>query len=340
MFACSSNGGIRHQREGFLAMPEITSARKLSNGYRHTLHELNQRYHEAWNRAERLQDELDNIKKSRAYRLFAWWRGLANYWRPSPRSSPASRFTSESLQNHRGPAAGSVSILIPFKDRLDLLRNCLRSLRRGTYPHREVVLLDNGSTCPRTLHYFQRLQARSHFRVIPCPGDFNFSRICNRGVRHAKGDFLLFLNNDVEVLTPDWLEQLLYLANCPDIGIVGATLLYPDGTLQHAGIFPSENGSWGHIYRGSPQDYPGEHGELTHARSVPAVTGACLLIRRSLFVEMNGFDERYALTFNDVDLCRRARERGLKVAITPHARLWHFESISRGFSREAIGCAT
>jgi GT2 family glycosyltransferase len=317
-------------------MAEISRGRELSARHRQTLHELNRRYQEAWNRAERLQDELDHIKKSRAYRLFAWWRSLADHWRRSPCSSPALPFTSEILQDYRGPATGSVSILIPFKDRLDLLRNCLRGLRRGTYPYRDVVLIDNGSTCPITLGYLERFQVRSRFKVVPCPGAFNFSRLCNRGARHADGDFLLFLNNDVEVLTPDWLEQFLYLANCPDIGIVGATLLYPDGTLQHAGIFSSEDGRWSHVYRGCPQDYRGDHGELAHARSVSAVTGACLMIRRSLFIEMNGFDERYAVTFNDVDLCRRVRERGLKVVISPHARLWHFESVSRGLSREAV----
>jgi GT2 family glycosyltransferase len=214
-----------------------------------------------------------------------------------------------------------------------LLRNCLRGLQRGSYERREIVLIDNGSTCARTLRYLDQVRAQPKFKVVPCPGPFNFSRLCNLGARQADGDFLLFLNNDVEVLTPDWLEQLLRLGNCPKVGVVGATLLYPDGTLQHAGIFPSGGGRFCHVYRGHPHDDPGDNGELGQARTVPAVTGACLMIRRSLFMEMGGFDETLGLTHNDVDLCRRVRERGLKVAVSPHARLWHLESLSRGFSR-------
>jgi GT2 family glycosyltransferase len=321
----------RHNRDRFTA-PAIAP------------HELNQRYKQQWDRAERLQDELDAIKKSRAYRLLCWWRGIARLWRkasrPAPDSGPLSAFPMENLEHCQGPGVGSVSILIPFKDRVELLRNCLRSLRRGSYPSVEILLLDNGSTCPRTLRYLERGRNLSAFQVIPCPGPFNFSRVCNVGARQASGDFLLFLNNDTEVLTPDWLEHLLRLGNRPDIGIVGATLLYPDGTLQHAGILPREGGQWSHVYRGLPQDYPGERGELLHARTVPAVTGACLMIRRTLFMEMGGFDERYDLTFNDVDLCSRIRGRGLKVAISPQARLWHFESMSRGFSRESLRAQT
>ena len=310
--------------------------------FREALHTLNRRYQEAWDRAERLQDELDHIKKSRVYRLLSWWRRLARRWRGFPGSqretlAPPS-FPSENLEATQVPVKGTVSILIPFKDHLDLLRNCLRSLRRGSYQSKEIILLDNGSTCPRMLKYLKRVRGLAGPKVIACPGPFNFSRICNLGARHAGGDFLLFLNNDMEVLDADWLEQLLRLGCRADVGIVGATLLYPDRTLQHAGIFPQGDGGWSHAYRGLPHDHSGDRGELRQARTVPAVTGACLLIGRDLFSALGGFDEKYGLTFNDVDLCCRVRERGLKVAISPCARLWHFESMSRGFSRDkAIG---
>jgi GT2 family glycosyltransferase len=227
-----------------------------------------------------------------------------------------------------------VSVVIPFKDQVDLLRNCLASLRRGSYQPTEIILLDNGSTCKRTLRYLGRIHALPGFKVIPCPGSFNFSWLCNLGARQAGGDFLLFLNNDVEILATDWLEQLLGLGGCPDVGIVGATLLYPDRTLQHAGIFPHSGGRWVHAYRGLPHDHAGAGGELRRARAVPAVTGACLMMGRGLFSEMGGLDEKYPVTYSDVDLCCRVRERGLKVAISPRARLWHFESMSRGFSRD------
>jgi GT2 family glycosyltransferase len=297
------------------------------------VHELNQRYKEAWDRAERLQAELDNIKGSRAWRLLIWWRRLA-FWRRSAPAVPPSSFRGENLEACRVRPAGTVSMLIPFKDRLDLLRNCLKSLRRSSYPY-QVVLIDNGSTNPRTCRYLQRLEARHRGTVVRYPGPFNFSRLCNLGARQATGDFLVFLNNDVKVLATDWLERLLELAGNRRIGAVGATLLYPNKTIQHAGIFPTQAGEWTHAYRGLPQDHGGDQGELRFARSVPAVTGACLMIRRDLFFEMGGYDERYPVTFNDVDLCCRLRQRGLTVAVTPHARLWHFESLSRGYTADA-----
>jgi GT2 family glycosyltransferase len=314
-------------------MSRASKTRAARSKWRQTLHELNRRYQEAWNRAERLQDELDQIKKSRSYRLLTWWRWFVGRWRAPPAAGAAPAFVVENLESCKRPPTGSVAIVIPFKDHVDMLANCLRSIRRASHRISEVILLDNGSSCPRTLRCLERLRRRPAFKVVACPGPFNFARLCNLGARQADADFLLFLNNDTEVLSLDWLNQLLTLANSPGIGIVGATLLYPDDTLQHAGIFPTKDGQWAHVYRGQPANYPGDDGELAHARSVPAVTGACLMIRRQLFMEMSGFDERYPVTFNDVDLCCRVRRRGLKVAITPHARLFHFESISRGFSR-------
>lgn len=323
-------------------MPRTSRRRRSwAGGYRETLHELNQRYRREWDRAERLQDELDEIKKSRSYRLLCWWRRLARLWRNEPTSAASDRdlinaFPVEYLDERRSHGSGTVSIVIPFRDQVELLRNCLRSLRRCSYRPMEVLLLDNGSTSPRTLRYLDRLQLRPEYRVFSCPGPFNFSRLCNRGGDEARGDFLVFLNNDVEALALDWLERLVELGGRPDIGIVGATLLYPDGALQHAGIFPDKGGRWRHVYRGCPQTYAGEARELVRARTVPAVTGACMLIRRDLFMEMGEFDARYPVTHNDIDLCCRVRKRGLKVAVSPHARLWHFESVSRGYSRENL----
>src|SRR5262249_24301783 len=158
----------------------------------------------------------------------------------------------------------------------------------------------------------ERLRERPGICVIDAPGPFNFSRLCNKAVQKACGNFVVFLNNDVEVLTSDWLEQMLRLGGHPEIGVVGATLLYPDGAIQHAGIFPTAGGSWTHAYRGQPADYAGECGELTNPRAVPAVTGACMMIRRDLFLSLGGFDERLPVTMNDVDLCVRVRPQALK----------------------------
>jgi GT2 family glycosyltransferase len=158
--------------------------------------------------------------------------------------------------------------------------------------------------------------------------------LCNEAASQAGGGFLLFLNNDVQPPADDWLAQMLRVGQDPRVGVVGATLLYPDQTLQHAGVFPLGNGEWQHAYRGAPANAEGDFGELRQVRAVPAVTGACLLVRRSRFWELGGFDERHAITLSDVALCQRAAEHGLLTAITPHARLVHFESLSRGYTRE------
>jgi GT2 family glycosyltransferase len=281
-------------------------------------------------RAERLRLELKRIKESRLYRLCCWLRGL---WPAGGQTAPE---TAPPPGPHRGepvtlaaPATGCVSVIIPFKDRVDLLHNCLTSLRRTTYRRRETVLVDNGSVEPRTERYLRRIARRRRTRIVLSPGVFNFSRLCNEGARAARGDWLLFLNNDTEVIAADWLDHLLHAAGRPGMGIVGATLLYPSGALQHAGMFPLPDGRWDHAWRGFPADHPGEAGELLQVRSVPAVTGACLLIGRRLFEDLGGFDEGLPVTHNDTDLCRRVRERGLLVVVTPHARLFHLESASR-----------
>jgi GT2 family glycosyltransferase len=299
------------------------------------IHELNRRYRQEWDRAERLRDELADIQGSRAWRLLALLRRFRR-WLFAPDSSPPAResFPGAALPDRLGQPQGQVSIVIPFKDRVELLRGCLRSLRPTTYRRFEVILVDNGSTEPRTRQYLQRLAGRRRVRVVDCPGPFNFSRLCNEGAREATGDHLLFLNNDTEVRSPDWLEQLLVIERYPEVGVAGGTLLYPDRTIQHAGMFPRGDGTWTHAYRGRPEDYGGEHGELWRVRIVPAVTGACLLIRRPLFEEVGGFDERLPVAFGDVDLCGRVRGKGLRVMVTPHARLLHFESLSRGYSRD------
>ncbi len=322
---------------------ETASAEETGGGaadFRLLVHALNQRYRREFDRAERLQAELENIKGSRAWRLLCWWCGLKSWlrstsWFVKPRAAqPAPWSDVQSLEHCRVAPRGCVSIVICFKNHPELLRNCLRRLLISTWKRFEIILIDNGSTCLETKRLLARLRGRRRIHILHRPGPFNFSQLCNDGARQARDRFLLFLNNDVEVLSPDWLQEMTALGGHPRIGVVGATLLYPDGTLQHAGIFPNGHGTWSHASRGRPADHAGELGELQVARSVPAVTGACLLIRRKLFQELGGFDEALPLTGNDVDLCTRARQRGLLVAITPHARLLHFESLGRGYSAE------
>jgi GT2 family glycosyltransferase len=309
------------------------------NPYRDLIHLLNQRYRREWERAEALAAELAAVRGSGFWRAVAWLRRLKARLLPPP-AEPAYLPWDEVCPEWADPPpapAGRVSIVIPFRDRVELLRNCVTSLRGSTYQDYEIVLVDNGSREPRTQRYLWRLAGRRAVKVVDGPGPFNFSRLCNAGARQAGGDFVLFLNNDTEVLSRDWLEQLLALGQRPEVGVVGATLLYPDRTIQHAGVFPRRDGMWTHRYRGLPADHPGDQGELRRVRSVPAVTAACLLIRRERFLQLGGFDERLPLTFSDVDLCLRVRQSGLLVVVTPGARLLHFESLSRGWVVDAPG---
>jgi GT2 family glycosyltransferase len=296
---------------------------------RELIHLLNQRYRREWERAEALQAELTRLRASPLGRLVAWFRRTRRALLPPPAEPAYLPWTGSSAgwTESAGRPLGRVSIIIPFKDRVELLQNCLRSLRIGTCRPHEIILVDNDSTERRTQRYLWHLAGRVGVQVVHSPGPFNFSGLCNEGACRATGQYVLFLNNDTEVLTPDWLERMLLLERYPEIGVVGATLLYPDGTIQHAGIFPRSDGTWTHRYRGCLAD----HGELRRVRSVPAVTGACLLMGRDQFLALGGFDERLSLTFGDVDLCRRVRRRGLLVVVTPHARLLHFESVSRGY---------
>jgi len=322
--------------------------RSASERYRRLIHLLNQRYREEFDRAERLRDQLADIKASRAWRFAC---GLKRLWSALAVRLPRLHFRKSEqrqalavrpwplrppLAGRRPPVRDRISIVIPFKDKLELLHDCLMSIQCGTHRKYEIILVDNGGNEPRTHEFLDRLEGKPGWQVITWPGAFNFSRLCNEGARRARGDYLLFLNNDTEVLSPDWLEQLLRVAEHPLAGVVGATLYYPNLTIQHAGIFRENGCTWSHVYRGKPADYPGQLGELKFVREVPAVTGACLLVRRDVFNELGGFDERLPVTFNDIDLCRRVRRHGLRVFITPHAQLLHYESLSRGYQVEPV----
>jgi GT2 family glycosyltransferase len=318
-----------------LVTERATRPGRRRHPYGELIHFLNQRYHQEWERAEALQCKLARLQRWKILPIIEWVGRIGRHLRALVRHRALD--VSQRAILYAPPAAlpapaGLVSIVIPFRDRPELLRNCLRSLSASTYRRFEVILVDNGSTEPRARRLLDRYAARPNVRIVAAPGDFNFARLCNRGAEAAAGEFLLFLNNDTEVLDRSWLEQLLTIAGDPSVGIVGATLLYPDETIQHAGMFRRSDGVWVHPYRGRPADEPGERGELQRARCVPAVTAACMLVRRGLFQSLGGFDERFAVMHNDVDLCARVRQRGLQVVVTPHARLYHYESLSRGYA--------
>ncbi len=230
------------------------------------------------------------------------------------------------------PEPPLVSIVIPTRDLADSLAEVLDGLlARTDYGPLEIIIVDNDSVEPATRDLFERHAADPRVRVLPSPGPFNFSALSNAGAAAARGDVLLFLNNDVEVIEPGWLRELVSIACDPQVGAVGAKLLYPDGSLQHGGVVLGVGGIACHSHLGIPRDDPGYFARMVILQEVSAVTGACLALRRSVFEEVGGFDQQHlAVAFNDIDLCLRIGAAGYRVIWTPHAQLIHHESKSRG----------
>ena len=228
-------------------------------------------------------------------------------------------------------SAPFVSILIPNKDHIEDLKRCVDSiLEKTTYDHYEIIIIENNSTEEQTFRYYEDLKQNSRITIITYKHPFNYSAINNAGVIQARGEQILLLNNDTEVLSPDWLQEMLMYAQRPDVGAVGAKLYYPDGTVQHAGIGIGIKMLAGHYHRFFPKEHPGYFGRLIYAQDVSAVTAACMMIPRSVYEEMNGLDESFSVVFNDVDLCLRIRQANYFIVWTPWAELIHYESKSRG----------
>jgi GT2 family glycosyltransferase len=222
-----------------------------------------------------------------------------------------------------------VSIIIPTRDRWALLDQCLRSIEeRTSHAPYEILVLDNGTTEPQALAGLDQLSRR--WRVYRCPGPFNFSALNNLGAAEARGEHLVFLNNDTQVVTPDWLTALLEHAERPEVGAVGARLHYPDGRIQHAGLVLGVGGVADHAFKGLPGDRIMHFGLPDTVRDVSAVTAACMMVPRRAFDAVGGFDERLQVALNDVDLCLRLRARGYRIVYTPFAVLYHHESSTRG----------
>lgn len=226
-----------------------------------------------------------------------------------------------------------VSIIIPTKNGADLLERCLCGLLKETdYPLLDVTIVDNRSDDVRTKSLLEEVTARDHrVRVIRYPGLFNYSAINNMAVEQTDGEILAFINNDIEIVQPDWLSEMVHRAMRPEVGAVGAKLNFPNGTIQHAGVVLGLGGPAGHLYYNAPRGYTGPFGEALLAREVTAVTAACMVVRKSVFLENGGFDEKnLPVAYNDVDFCLRLRTRGYKNVITPFAELTHHESATRG----------
>lgn len=225
-----------------------------------------------------------------------------------------------------------ISIIIPNKDHTDDLELCLFSMtRKSTYRNYEILIVENNSEKEETFEYYKKLPDRyPKARVLTWEKEFNYSAINNFAAKEAKGEYLLFLNNDVEILTPDWMEEMLQNCQQENVAAVGAKLYYPDDTIQHAGVVLGLGGIAGHIMCRASREDPGYFGRMISVQEISAVTAACMMVKKSDFDAVGGLDETFQVAFNDIDLCMKFRAAGKKIIFTPYAELYHYESKSRG----------
>ena len=231
------------------------------------------------------------------------------------------------------PVQGSplVSVLIPNKDQKESLKKCLESVfEKTTYQNYEIIIIENNSIEQETFQYYRELEKRSNVKVVTWKEGFNYSSINNFGEQEAAGDYLLFLNNDVEVINPCWMEEMLGNCQRPEVGIVGAKLYYPDDTIQHAGTIIGIGGIAGHAFLNMPRSRTGYLHKASIQMDLSAVTAACMMMKRSVFEQIGGFEEKLTVAFNDVDLCLRTVQAGYLVVYNPKVELYHYESKSRG----------
>lgn len=224
-----------------------------------------------------------------------------------------------------------ISILIPNCDHISDLSKCVDSIRKlTTYPSWEIIVMENNSKQQETFDYYQQIGQDPRIRVIRWEKAFNYSAINNFGADQARGEYLLLLNNDIEIITPDWLEQMLMYAQREEVGAVGAMLYYPNNTIQHAGVILGIGGVAGHSHKYMARGDAGYMSRAAIAQNLSCVTAACVLMRRDVWDQVGGLDETFPVAFNDVDLCMRIRKAGYLVVWTPYAEMYHYESKSRG----------
>lgn len=222
-----------------------------------------------------------------------------------------------------------VSIIIPNKDHADMLDRCLKSIEKSSYQNYEIIIVENNSEKEETFDYYKQLKSE-RIKVVYWEGTFNYSAINNFGVRAAKGDFLILLNNDVEIITENWIEEMLSNCQRKAVGIVGVKLYYPDDTVQHAGIIIGIGGVAGNIFTGLPRRFTGYFHKASIQQDLSAVTAACMMVKRSVYEEAGGLEEKLQVAFNDVDFCLRVRKAGYLVVFDPYVELYHYESKTRG----------
>ena len=224
-----------------------------------------------------------------------------------------------------------VSVIIPNKDEKETLQTCLEMLEKNTgYQNFEIIIVENNSTTDEIFRYYKELSGNRKIHLLRWGKEFNYSAINNFAVAHAKGEYLLFLNNDVKSINSDWLEEMLGVCQRPEVGGVGAKLIYPDNTIQHAGCVIGMGGIAGHMFVDMPADHTGYLHKASLLQDMSAVTAACLLMKKEVFEQAGGFTEELAVAFNDVDLCLKVRKNGYLIVYDPYAKLYHMESKTRG----------
>ncbi len=226
-----------------------------------------------------------------------------------------------------------ISIVIPNRDHVEDLRRCIRSIiEKSTWENYEILVVENNSVTKEIASYYEELADNPRIRILRWEGDFNYSAVNNFAVQQARGQYLLLLNNDTQVITVNWMEELLMYAQRPDVGAVGAKLYYADKTIQHAGVVIGlgAHRTAGHVHYLQKRENLGYMGRLCYAQNMSAVTGACLMVKKSAYEQVGGLDESFAVSLNDVDFCLKLREAGYLNVFTPFAELYHYESVSRG----------
>jgi len=224
-----------------------------------------------------------------------------------------------------------ITIIIPNMDYVEDLEKCICSIfEKTTYPNYEIIIVENNSKNTETFLYYNTLKDNEKVKIIIWEDSFNYSSINNFALTHVLGQYVVFLNNDVEIISPNWIEEMLMYAQRNDVGAVGAKLYYPDDTIQHAGIILGLSGIAGHSHCGWKRSSPGYFEKLLISQNMIGVTAACLMVPVKVLREVNGFDESFAVAYNDIDLCMRIRKAGYLIVWTPYAEAYHYESKSRG----------
>ena len=227
-----------------------------------------------------------------------------------------------------------ISIIIPNKDNKLLLKNCIDSIiEKTTYNNWEIIVVENNSVLNETFAYYDELKKDNRIRIINWCNGFNYSAINNFGAKYANGKFLLLLNNDICIITPNWIEEMLMFAQRNDVGAVGAKLYYQNDTIQHAGVVIGIMGTAGHVFYHAKKDNLGYMGRLYYAQNYSAVTAACMMVKKDLYLEVNGFSEEFAVAYNDIDFCLKLRKLNKLICFTPFAELYHYESLTRGIDK-------